>query len=465
MKKRHQQVMDKANVTDVAQPLKKQKTLEHHFSNIVKEQNIRVVSREDQLLVDALLVKWMSECLRPFKIVEDSGFVEFCAFLNQLRSRYELPSRNKHRNQMMKLAECVMKKLKESINMEVDYYSITTDIWSSHVMQSFIAVTLHYLTEEFNMKIFVIEVSLLKGNHTGAFIAECLGNTLSKFNLQTHKLVLLLRDNASNGIKACKDMTVSHFGCIGHSLHLVVRPFLLEKKSKAHQNEEEDVEENGDNEDDDDVAEFELIEGKDNISEEIVECVCKMVSKFRKVAKYIKHSPKAKEKIEHFDHVVKSNNRDTINILLNVRTRWNSALDMLTSMLKLRKGIQSFAHYLKTVDGRKEFNYKKLPDLSEQDWVLIEGICLVLQPFKNVTAILSGSKYPTFSQALPYLRRLKMFLVNAQEGLFTNETDIMPIKEFVAKYCDEEFFQNIICDLKACCCILLEKFKFYGSHF
>jgi hypothetical protein len=49
-----------------------------------------------------------------------------------------------------------------------------------------------------------------------------------------------------------------------------------------------------------------------------------------------------------------------------------------------------------------------------------------------------------------------MFLVNAQEGLFT---DVMPIKEFVAEYCDEEFFQNIICDLKACCCILWEKFK------
>jgi hypothetical protein len=83
---------------------------------------------------------------------------------------------------MMKLAERVMKKLKESINMEVDYYSITTDIWSSPVMQSFIAVTLHYLTEEFNMQIFIIEVSLLKGSHTGAFIAECSGNTLSKFN-------------------------------------------------------------------------------------------------------------------------------------------------------------------------------------------------------------------------------------------------------------------------------------------
>lgn len=84
---------------------------------------------------------------------------------------------------MMKLAECVMKKLKEAINTEVDFYSITTDIWSSRMMQSFMAVTLHYLTEEFEMKNFVLEVSPLKGSHPGAFIAEFMtGNSLAIVN-------------------------------------------------------------------------------------------------------------------------------------------------------------------------------------------------------------------------------------------------------------------------------------------
>jgi len=78
-------------------------------------------------------------------------------FLNQLRSRYELPSRTKHRNQMMKLAECVMNGVKEMINMEMTYYSLTFDIWSSRVMQSFMAVTLHYLTEEFEVKLLLLK--------------------------------------------------------------------------------------------------------------------------------------------------------------------------------------------------------------------------------------------------------------------------------------------------------------------
>ena len=149
MEKFHRKEMDQA---ECKQPMKKQKTLVGHFSNIVKEQNLRLASRDDRLLGDALLVKWTSKSLRPFKIVEDSGFKDFCMFLNQLRSRYEIPSRTKHRNQMMKIAECVMNGVKETIASEMTYYSMTFDIWSSRVMQSFMGVTLHYLTDNFQVR-------------------------------------------------------------------------------------------------------------------------------------------------------------------------------------------------------------------------------------------------------------------------------------------------------------------------
>jgi len=44
---------------------------------------------------------------------------------------------------------------------------------------------------------------------------------------------MMLRANASNGVKACNDWGIKHFGCLAHSLHLVVAPFLLGKsKSK-----------------------------------------------------------------------------------------------------------------------------------------------------------------------------------------------------------------------------------------
>lgn len=68
LEKCHQIEMDQtANTTHDAKPSIKQKSSKHRFSNIVKEQNLRVASREDRLLGDAFFVKWTSECLRPFK--------------------------------------------------------------------------------------------------------------------------------------------------------------------------------------------------------------------------------------------------------------------------------------------------------------------------------------------------------------------------------------------------------------
>ena len=39
----------------------------------------------------------------------------------------------------------------------IDYFAITTDIWSLRVLESFMAETLHYLTENFKMVNMVLE--------------------------------------------------------------------------------------------------------------------------------------------------------------------------------------------------------------------------------------------------------------------------------------------------------------------
>lgn len=43
---------------------------------------------------------------------------------------------------------------------------------------------------------------------------------------------MLLRDNASNGVKACNDWGIPNFGCVAHCLHLIVGPFLLCSKKE-----------------------------------------------------------------------------------------------------------------------------------------------------------------------------------------------------------------------------------------
>ena len=72
-------------------------------------------------------------------------------------------------------------------------------------------------------------------------------------------LSLLIRDNASNATRACKNMGVRHYGCIGHSLHLGIGPFLIENKKENIEEVMVEDDDSGDD-DDDDVAEFQLTE-------------------------------------------------------------------------------------------------------------------------------------------------------------------------------------------------------------
>jgi hypothetical protein len=39
----------------------------------------------------------------------------------------------------------------------------------------------------------------------------------------------MLQDNVSNGVKACQQLKIQHFGCIGHFIHLVLGPFFIER--------------------------------------------------------------------------------------------------------------------------------------------------------------------------------------------------------------------------------------------
>ena len=54
---------------------------------------------------------------------------------------------------------------------------------------------------------------------------------------------MMLHDSGSNMVKACRDWGIDHFACIGHSLHLVIGPFLVKKKKTQSTNNKAEYEE------------------------------------------------------------------------------------------------------------------------------------------------------------------------------------------------------------------------------
>lgn len=281
-----------------------------------KKKDLQPALRSNQIKGEALLVNWIATSLRPFSIVEDSGFRHFVDFLSNLNKQFSIPGRKKVREQLESYGELVRMKMQNKIDNDINYFSATTDIWSSRTM----AITLHALSKDFQMINLTIEIDPLQGRHTGAMICTKMSNAFERWNLEKKKLVLMLRDNASNAIRACEDWGIESFGCIGHSLHLIVGPLFVQKNHGSNDNNVEVL---------DDVVDYdndEVIELLDTFTNENykqnVTYLNKIVSNFRQIPKYIRKSTIAKEKLEKLQKANGINQSLTVD--LDVRTRWNS---------------------------------------------------------------------------------------------------------------------------------------------
>lgn len=226
---------------------------------------------------------------------------------------------------------------------------------------------------------------------------------------------MLLRDNASNGVKACKDWGINHFGCVAHCLHLIVGPFLLcskkeeddicqavaaiieeEQKQHARRNNEDM---NEDDEDDVDGEDGDIAPYADpfSSSDEFNIKYCRVVvNKVRTIVRFVHKSSKAKAKLTSF------NGGTRCNLLLDVRTRWNSSYDMLVSFLNKRASVELFLSYMTTAAGIAVFG-NKVEILTPAEWAILDGLEILLDPFKECTKMLSGNAYPSFALAIPSL--------------------------------------------------------------
>lgn len=103
---------------------------------------------------------------------------------------------------------------------------ITTDCWSSSAQDSFIAVTAHFIDDDFKFEPVLLECCLMQGSHTSVALAEELRRITDKFAV-TDKVLIVVSDNAAN-IKGAvvNELKWKHFGCYAHTINLIVEDAL-----------------------------------------------------------------------------------------------------------------------------------------------------------------------------------------------------------------------------------------------
>lgn len=94
-------------------------------------------------------------------------------------------------------------------------------------------------------------------------------------------------------------------------------------------------------------------------------------------------------------------------LILDIITRWNSSLDMFARALLLQECVEATLIAMDRLDL----------NLSKNEWTSLRELCLVLQPFKDVTEELSSEKYISLSKLIPMIGILKNHLINVMRKI------------------------------------------------
>lgn len=152
-------------------------------------------------ITDAVAM-YIAKDMVPIYTVEKPGFIHL---LKVLDPRYVLPSRKY-------FSDVALPQLYNSthqrIAAELDgvlFYSATTDLWSSRVMQPYLSLTLHFINDDWTLRSVCLQTAYFHDEHKGEIIAQGLKDALSSWNLPEDRPTCMTTDSGTNMLKALRD--------------------------------------------------------------------------------------------------------------------------------------------------------------------------------------------------------------------------------------------------------------------
>ena len=171
-----------------------------------------------QQLTDSVMYAIAKDSM-PFTTIEKPGFLKM---LHTFDPRYVPPGRK----YISKTAvPHLYNATREKVEMElkkIQFFSSTTDLWSSETLHPYMSYTIHYVDKEWKMRSFCLQTAFLPTDHTGDNLAEALEATIDGWNLKKEHQVCITTDNGSNIVNATKKLQWQRLPCFGHNLNLAV---------------------------------------------------------------------------------------------------------------------------------------------------------------------------------------------------------------------------------------------------
>lgn len=333
----------------------------------------------------AAIVTFICEGLYPVSLVEEPSFK---TLMSTIDPGYSPPCKS---DLLVKMLPQMYSRTRDVVLGElasVAYCGIATDLWQSQTQnRTYISLYLHSVnyanTSGFSMINRCLKTFEVQEDNTAENITRAMYETFVDWEI-THKITGATTNGSVDIVKACSLLELSvKMPCLGHTINCAMdEAFQLPRVDSA------------------------------------IGCCRKLIDYFRGTMMHV-----LEEKQRQYN----------LAQCVLVTDRGGSWLATLAMLRRLKEQQAAVTAALREVSSSPNFSCK-VPD-----WVLLEGLIEVLQPFKVVAKMIMSCQYPVISMVRPVLHMLLNTTLKVKEG---DLKEISMTKEVISKVLSSTYSQS-----------------------
>ena len=162
------------------------------------------------------LVRWLVLNSRPSHLVQDRGFRDFIALVCP---EYEVPSDKTIANYIEELYREKVNEVKSELQ-KIEFVAVTSDGGSSINQISFQDENVHYINDDFELKVKTLAVRENKEEKTAEHYREINDEVLEEFGISQEQVCQYVTDS-ENKMRAA--FPTNRSGCVSHAIHNTVK--------------------------------------------------------------------------------------------------------------------------------------------------------------------------------------------------------------------------------------------------
>ncbi|XP_077314545.1 E3 SUMO-protein ligase ZBED1-like [Lithobates pipiens] len=290
---------------------------------------------------------FIAKDLRPYSVVDNTGFHYL---LKTIEPRYKIPSRSHFTENVIPALYHETKAQIITSMSQASRAAITCDSWTSVTTESYVTITAHYVSKDWQIMSHVLQTRAIYESHMGAHLAELLSRVVEEWQL-SDKSVVLVTDNASNMIVAAQVGKFPHVKCFAHTLNLASQRAMK------------------------------------------VGTLSRFLGRVRRISTFFHRSTRASQCLKEKQKCLGLKNHK---LITDVPTRWNNAYDMVERFLEQQPSVCATLLSLEVRKGESD-----LCTLNETDVSNAEDAVSALKPMKDATMLMSEESNPTVSLIAP----------------------------------------------------------------